>query len=488
MKAKDENDPIEMIREMPGYQPKANHVDDNEDGVDAEVNPIFDRIVAERGEAKKAAVSGKKRPTECASKTTAKDVTDINETLEMLRKMFGNKPKANHVDDDKEAELKAIIAIMVAEKEEAKKAAVSGKKRPTESASKTTAKDETDKDGSIEMIREMSGYQPKANHVDDDEDGVDDEVNPIFYRIVAEGEEAKKAAVSGKKWPTECASKTTAKDETDINESEPKAIDVDDDEEAELKAIIASMVAEKEEAKKAAVSGKKRPTESASKTTAKDETDKDGSIEMIREMSGYQPKANHVDDDEDGGDDEIKAIFDRIVAEGEEAKKAAVSGKKRPTECASKTTAKDETDINGTRVMLRKMFESEPKANDVDDDEEAELKAFLASMVAEKEEAKKAAVSGKKRPTESASKTTAKDGSIEMIREMSGYQPKANHVDDDEDGVDDEVKAIFDRIVAEGEEAKKAAVSGKKRPTESASKTPATEKKAKLISTAGNSF
>ncbi|KAJ6807047.1 histone deacetylase HDT2-like [Iris pallida] len=72
-----------------------------------------------------------------------------------------------------------------------------------------------------------------------------------------------------------------------------------------------------------------------------------------------------------------------------------------------------------------------------------------------------------------------------MIRNMFRYQPMANHVDDDEDGVDDEVTAAYNSIVAEEVEAKKAAVSRKKQPTESALKTPALEKKAKIISTAG---
>ncbi|KAJ6828910.1 histone deacetylase HDT2-like [Iris pallida] len=288
---------------------------------------------------------------------------------------------------------------------------------------KMKAKDENDNDGETEMMRNMFGYKAKANHVDDNKDGVDDEVKAIFDSIVAEEEEAKKDVVSGKKQRTESASKTTAKDE-------------------------------------------------------------DGAIEMIRNMFRYKPNAIHLDDGKNGVDDEVKALFYSIVAEEEEAKKAAVSGKQLPIESASKTIAKDEDEDDAEAIkMIWNMFMYKPNAIHVDNGEDGvddEVKAIFDSIVAEEEEAKKAAVSRKQLPIESASKTIAKDDdeddaeAIKMIRNMFTYKPKAIHVDNGEDGVDDEVKAIFDSIVAEEEEAKKAAVSGS---TESASKTPATEKK-----------
>ncbi|KAJ6829036.1 histone deacetylase HDT2-like [Iris pallida] len=254
---------------------------------------------------------------------------------------------------------------------------------------KMKAKDENDNDGETEMMRNMFGYKAKANHVDDNKDGVDDEVKAIFDSIVAEEEEAKKDVVSGKKQRTESASKTTAKDE-------------------------------------------------------------DGAIEMIRNMFRYKPNAIHLDDGKNGVDDE-----------------AAVSGKQLPIESASKTIAKDEDEDDAEAIkMIWNMYTYKPKAIHVDNGEDGVDD--------------EAAVSGKQLPIESASKTIAKDEdeddaeAIKMIRNMFTYKPKAIHVDNGEDGVDDEVKAIFDSIVAEEEEAKKAAVSGS---TESASKTPATEKK-----------
>ncbi|KAJ6853637.1 histone deacetylase HDT2-like [Iris pallida] len=192
-------------------------------------------------------------------------------------------------------------------------------------------------------------------------------------------------------------------------------------------------------------------------------------------------------------DDEGKAILYSLIAK-EEAKKAAASGKnlRRVFRLQPNLSLSEIPSFPATTERCGEILKGQAKmkANGGLDKIDDEGKAILYSLIA-KEEAKKAAASGKNlrrvfrlQPNISLSEIPSFPATTERCGEIVKGQAKMK-ANGGLDKIDDEGKAILYSLIAKEEEAKKAAVSGKKRPTESASKTPATEKKAKLISSAG---
>ncbi|KAJ6853678.1 histone deacetylase HDT2-like [Iris pallida] len=411
------------------------------------------------------------------------------------------KMKANGGLDKIDDEGKAILYRLIAKEEEAKKAAACGKNLPTESLSLSEIPSFS---ATTEPWGEIVKGQAKMK-ANGGLDKIDDEGKAIFYSLIAKEEEAKKAAASGKNLRRVCRLQpnlslskipsfpATTKRWGEIVKGQAKmkangGLDKIDD---EGKAIFYSLIAKEEEAKKAAASGKNlrrvcrlQPNLSLSKIPSFPATTKRWG-EIVKGQA--KMKAN-------GGldkiDDEGKAILYSLIAKEEEAKKAAASGKNLRRVCRLQPNL-SLSEIPSFPATTKRWGEivkgqAKMKANGGLDKIDDEGKAILYRLIAKEEEAKKAAACGKNLPTESLSlseipsfsATTEPWGEIVKGQAMMKGKGKKGKIDD-------EGKAILCSLIAKEEEAKKAAVSGKKRPTESSPKTPATEKRAKLISSAG---
>ncbi|KAJ6838610.1 histone deacetylase HDT2-like [Iris pallida] len=475
----------------------------------------FCSLIAKEEEAKKAAASGKnlRRVFRLQPNLSLSEIPSFPATTERWGEIVKGqaKMKANGGLDKIDDEGKAILYSLIAKEEEAKKAAASGKNlrrvfrlQPNLSLSEIPSFPATTKRWG-EIVKGQAKMKANGGL-----DKIDDEGKAILYSLIAKEEEAKKAAASGKNLrrvfrlqPNLSLSEipsfpATTKRWGEIVKGQAKmkangGLDKIDD---EGKAIFYSLIAKEEEAKKAAASGKNlrrvfrlQPNLSLCEIPSFPATTKRWG-EIVKGQA--KMKAN-------GGldkiDDEGKAILYSLIAKEEEAKKAAASGKnlRRVFRLQPNLSLSEIPSFPATTECWGEIVKGQAKmkANGGLDKIDDEGKAILYSLIAKEEEAKKAAASGKNlrrvfrlQPNLSLSEipsfptTTERWG--EIVKGQAKMKANGGH-----DKIDDEGKAILYSLIAKEEEAKKAAVSGKKRPTESASKTPATEKKAKLISSAG---